>query len=662
MSEIDAAVMQSLRQQLQAPHDTEKLQQFVQQLTALHGPRMEYLCGEGLLSAGKPGLALPYLAQAARTLRQDPLVAHNHAEALRQLGQDEAAALEFQRTIGLQPKFLPSRRALIDLLEQVLVRIQASGDPQMAALQVQGLSSLLNDTGNILLEQGQGFLAMELYRRAVFHTPHSAAALSNLGNVLHMDGQLEQAERCCRQALEINPQLASAWNNLGNVLAEQELEQQAAECYDKAIALDSNLKDQAEHNKWGGTLFNLLHSDRYSDAEVFRRHRNWGLRHALARIEELQTPALEWRPGTPITVGYLSADFRSHAMRHYLEPLLAGHDRSRVKVVCYAQSPVVDEYTQQLMGYGHLWRPIHDLNDAQLCALIRSDGVHILVDCLGHTQGSRITALASKPAPVLMSYLGYLGTTGLPAMDFRITDDWMDPPGMTERYHTEQLLRVPGGSVGYLPHQHSPEVNRLPALEKGHITFGSLNKLKKLNLGVVKLWARVLRAVPGSRLLLKTKQLADPRSAGRVLGLFEAHGIEAARIELQPATSNHLQAYHHIDIALDPFPFGGGATSCDALWMGVPVVTMPGRRSASRLTHCILHSLGCEQWSAVDEDAYVACAVELASHAEHLDEIRQQLRSHMQASPMMRPQTIASRFERLYEQALSMPKTARLQA
>ncbi|WP_370678912.1 tetratricopeptide repeat protein [Comamonas sp. GB3 AK4-5] len=653
MSEIDEAVMQSLQQQLQAPHDAEKLQQFVQQLTAQHGPKMEYLCGEWLLSTGKPELALPYLAQAVQAFGQDALVAHNHGEALRQLGQSEAAAREFQRAIGLQPHFLPARRALIDLLEKVLLRIRAAGNAGLAELQAQGLSSLLNDTGNILLDQGQGFSAMDLYRRAVFHMPYSAAALSNLGNVLHMDGQLEQAEHCCRQALEINPKLASAWNNLGNVLAERELEQEAAACYDRAIALDSNLKDQAEQNKWGGTLFNLLHSDRHSDAEVFQRHRSWGLRYPLAHRGGTQTPALDWQPGAVMTVGYLSADFRSHAMRHYLEPLLAGHDPAKVKVVCYAQSPVVDEYTQQLMGYGHLWRPIHGLDDSQLCALIRSDGVHVLVDCLGHTQGSRVTALAHKPAPVLMSYLGYLGTTGLPAMDFRITDAWIDPPGMTEHYHTEQLLRVPGGSLGYMPHWQSPEVNRLPALEKGYITFGSLNKLKKLNVAVVKLWARILHAVPGSRLLLKTKQLADPRSAGRVLGLFESQGIEAARIELQPATSQHLQAYHHIDIALDPFPFGGGATSCDALWMGVPVVTLPGSRSASRLTHCILHSLGCEQWSTVDEDAYVACAVELASHAEHLDEIRQQLRRHMQASPMMRPQAIASRFESLYAQALS---------
>lgn len=649
MQALSDDFMRNLGAQLQAQaHDPSGLKSRVQQLGAEHGAEVIYLCGEWLLTNDKPEQALEYLREAAQLLPQEVMCVHNHAEALRQLGKADEAALEFQRAIGLQFDFIPARQALIDVLEQAVARIRAFGPAQLAEQQAQGLANLLNDTGSLLLAQGQGYLALQLYQRAVAHAPRSAAALSNLGNVLHQDGQLDQAEQCCRKALEINPDLGSAWNNLGNVLAEREQHEQAAACFDRAAEFDPKLKAQAEQNKLSGTLFNILHSDRYSDDEVFRRHRDWGLAHAVPA----SLGPVSWKRGTPIRVGYLSADFRSHAMRHYIEPLLAGHDPQRVEVVCYSQNPTVDEYTQRIMAYGHLWRPIHELDDAQLIGQIRSDDIHILVDCLGHTQGSRMRALAHKPAPVLMGYIGYLGTTGLPAMDYRLTDDWMDPPGLTEQQHTEQLLRVPGGSVGYMPYLTYPDVNALPALDKGHVTFGSLNKFKKMNLLVVKLWARILHQVPGSRLLIKTKQLSDPLSAGRMLGWFEAQGIAAERIDLRPASHDHLRTYHEIDIALDPFPFGGGATTCDALWMGVPVITTPGTRSASRLTHCILHSIGCAQWSTPDHDAYVGAAVALAQNLNALSATRQKLREKMQASPMMDVQGFAARVEQVYEQAM----------
>lgn len=655
MKAPEPAFMQQLDQQLQEhTHNPSEQARLLEQLASQYGATGQYLAGEWLLSHAHPQQALTYLSRAAAQMPRDVLAAHNHAEALRQSGQLESAALEFQRAVGLQFDFLPARYALIDLLEHTLLQMRSQGARQLAEQQAKGLSHLLNDTASLLLEQGQGMLSLELYQRALAHNPQSPAALSNLGNVLHQDGQLDKAEQYCRQALDINPSLASAWNNLGNVLAEREMHEEAADCYDRAAQFDPSLKAQALQNKYSGTLFNILHSDRYSDEEVFRKHRDWGLAHAQQSLAQagLQPSTVHWEPGERIRVGYLSADFRSHAMRHYLEPLIAGHDPSKIEVVCYSQNPTVDEYTQRIMGYGPVWRPIHDLSDEQLNALIRKDGIHILVDCLGHTQGSRMAALAYKPAPVLMSYLGYLGTTGLPAMDYRITDTWMDPEGLTEKHHTETLLRIEGGSVGYMPHWTSPEVNTLPALTKGHVTFGSLNKLKKLNLPVVKLWSRILHQVPGSRLLLKTKQLADPMSAGRVLGWFEAQGIAAQRIELQPATHNHLLSYHDIDIALDPFPFGGGATSCDALWMGVPVITNPGTRSASRLTHCILNSIGRPQWSVPDHEAYVAAAVAMTQDLQALNATRQALRAQMQASPMMDAKGFAVRVAQGYEAAM----------
>jgi predicted O-linked N-acetylglucosamine transferase (SPINDLY family) len=251
-----------------------------------------------------------------------------------------------------------------------------------------------------------------------------------------------------------------------------------------------------------------------------------------------------------------------------------------------------------------------------------------------------------------MSYLGYLGSTGLPAMDYRLSDEWMDPVGLTQNQHTEQLLRIPGGSVAYAPHMDYPDVNTLPALSQGVVTFGSLNKLEKMNLHVVQVWSEILKQVPGSRLLLKTKQLADPMVVGRILGLFEAQGIEEDRLVLRPASPGHLSTYHEIDIALDPFPFGGGATTCDALWMGVPVITMPGTRSASRLTHSILNTMGRGQWSTTSSESYVEQAVNMVRDLLALVKVRGALREQMHASSLMDVKDFVRRLEDVYEQVM----------
>ena len=628
--------------------DPVALEQFIQAQVAEQGPEVFYLCGEWLLVHGQMQQALPCLQRAVQALPAHVLAAHNHAEALRQCGRLEEAALEFQRAIGLQFDFVPARQALIDVLEKTLLRMRAADQMALAQEQAKGLSHLLNETGCLLFDAGQGYLAWDLYKRALVHTPRFAAALSNLGNVLRLEGQLVEAEKCCRQALEIDPQLAPAWCNLGNALADRGRCAESDVCFDRALALDPKLTI-ADHNKRSGTLFNALHSSQLSDAEVFERHLEWGRAYEGIAAEHAHP---DWLPGEPIRVGYLSADFRAHAMRHYLEPLLSGHDRGRVHVICYMQSKVVDALTQRLQGYGHEWVNVHAMDDDALVKRIRDDRVHILVDCMGHTLGTRLSALARKPAPVQMSYLGYLGSTGLPAMDYRLTDAWMDPVGLTDNQHTEQLLRIPGGSVAYAPHTDFPDVNPLPALTQDGVTFGSLNKLEKLNLQVVQVWADILKQVPGSRLLLKTKQLADPMVVGRILGLFEAQGIEESRLSLRPASQGHLATYHEIDIALDPFPFGGGATTCDALWMGVPVVTTPGTRSAGRLTHSILNTMGRADWSTPDLNAYVQRAVAMAHDLDALAQVRATLRADMQASALMDGKGFARRVEAVYEQAM----------
>jgi protein O-GlcNAc transferase len=646
---VDQALAERLGKALETLQtDLVGLEMRLQSVVQEHGPEALYWSGEWLLSHGRTSLALACLTRAALALPEDLLTAHNHAEALRQLGRLEPAALEFQRAIGLQFDFMPARQALVDVLEKTILQMRAAGYAALADEQAAGLSHLLNETACLLLDQGQGYLAWDLYKRALVHTPRFTPALSNLGNILRMEGQLAESEKHCRQALEIDPNMASAWCNLGNVLADRGRREQADACFDRALQIDPKLTI-ADHNKRSGTLFNALHSSRLSDAEVFEQHLEWGRAYEGVAAEHAK---LAWQPGEPIRVGYLSADFRAHAMRHYLEPLLAGHDRERVHVICYMQSNVVDILTHRLQSYGHEWVDVHAMDDNALVKRIRDDKVHILVDCMGHTLGTRLTALARKPAPVQMGYLGYLGSTGLPAMDYRLSDSWMDPVGLTENQHSEQLLRIQGGSVAYAPHMDSPDVNALPALTQAGVTFGSLNKLEKINLRVIQVWADILKQLPGSRLLLKTKQLADHMAAGRILGLFEAQGIEEDRLVLRPASPGHLSTYHEIDIALDPFPFGGGATTCDALWMGVPVITMPGTRSASRLTHSILNTMGRGQWSTTSFNAYVEKAVNMANDLTALAQVRSTLREEMQVSPLINAKDFVRRLEDVYAQVM----------
>lgn len=635
---------------LQSTQSADEQRCGIQRLVAEQGRRVLGLAGEWLLTHGQAAQALPYLAEHRSHQPHDWQAVHNHAEALRQCGQLAEAAVAFEQAIALRVDALPSRRALVDILEAQVARLQAAG-PAMAALaqqQAAGLSRLLNDTASLLYEAGDGQTAWALYRRALAHQPDSAAVLSNLANVLRLEGRLAEAEDHCRRALALQDTLASAWNNLGNVLVDQGRFTDGEQCFNRALALDPSLS-VARSNRDSGALFQLLHSAAHSDAEVFERHRAWG-----ARLQALppQHGWPRWQPGQVMRVAYLSADFRQHAMSHYLAPLLEGHDRQRVQVTCYVQNKSVDEVSLRLRGLADAWVPIHGLDDAALVERIRADGIHVLIDGLGHTQGSRLAALAHKPAPVQMEYLGYLGSTGLPAMDYRLSDEWLDPPGLTEAQHTEQLLRIAGGVVCYAPHAVAPAVGALPALRKGQVCFGSLNKLDKLNLDVVRDWAAILRAVPGSRLLLKTRKLADAAQVGRIQGLFEAHGIEAGRLDLRVADRDFLSAYHDIDIALDPFPFGGGATTCDALWMGVPVITRPGTRSAGRLTHAILHGIGCPQWSAPDREAYIALAVAMAQDLDALAAVRAGLRERMRASPLLDARGRARHFEDAYEQAL----------
>ena len=584
--------------------------------------------------------------QACQATPEDFVAWHNYGETLRLLKRFEEAELVFKRVLASVPGFLPSYVSLKPVLVIAHAQALVENDLSKSLVVLRELSMLCNNQGNAYLEAGAGESATLCYREALFYFAQNSNAMSNLGNVLRQAGNLSEAEHWCRACLAINPDLAAAWNNLGTVLSSQKGFDEAQICYERALHLDPSMAE-AKHNASSGGLFNLQMSPYVSEAAIFDKHLAWGGLYQPDSAAALARPARHRHK--KLRVGYLSADFREHAMRHFLEPLLAHHDRAQFDVFCYAQVPTPDSYTERFRSYGHTWRWVHLLSDKELDEQIRADEIDVLVDCMGHTHGTRLMALRNKPAPVMLSWLGYLGTSGLACMDYRLTDEWVDPVGLTEAFHSENLLRLPVGMLSYQPHDKFPDVQALPALTRGYLTFGSLNSLEKINIEVVKAWANILHQCPGARLLLQTKALVDPARRSWLMGAFEACDLDHSRILLKSADADFLATYNSIDIALDTFPYGGGATTCDALWMGVPVVTWSGLRSAGRLSTSLLHQIDRAAWACESLDGYVLKACEMANDLNSLARERATLRSRMQQSPLCDQPGFVRRLEAIFQ-------------
>lgn len=356
-------------------------------------------------------------------------------------------------------------------------------------------------------------------------------------------------------------------------------------------------------------------------------------------------------PDRRISVGYLSADFRDHSVASFIEPLLAHHDPASVRIVCYSSVPNPDAITARLRALvesrSGIWVDVSQVPHEALAGRIRADGIDIAIDLAGHSQGNRLPALTSRPAPVQVTYLGWPTTTGLRCIDWRIVDARTDPPGF-ESHSTERLARMPGCFLCYAPPPAAPA----PVLDRsGPPVFGSLNALLKLNPTCVGAWCRVLNEVPGSRMVLKAAQLDIESQRQHVLSLFAAHGIGPDRLELIPRLDDpaaHLAVYNRIDIALDTLPYNGTTTTCEALWMGVPVLTIQGKAHAARVSNSILSAIGLGELAAPDADSFVRRALDLVADRPHLAELRSSLRDRMRSSPLCD----GAAFTRDFEQTL----------
>ena len=526
-------------------------------------------------------------------------------------------------------------------LEQALFNLEraskmAPGRPQFAS----------NHAG-VLTAAGRMEEAFEHYRTALAADETYAPARVGLAGVLTNLGHLAEAEREAREARRLAPDNPEAAANLGSCLI---LVGRAHEAVDALRTAIGTLGPSVTLNT---LLTAAMNYDTATTPEhLLEAHRTLGRLHGVAArrfagdLPPLKTPGSN---AGPLRVGYLSADFRDHPVAMFIEPALTSDEQ--VEVFCYDVTPKRDAWSDRLRAHRVTWREAAELNDAELVRMARNDGIDVLVELSGHSTGNRQTALAARMAPVQVSMLGYPATTGNPAIDARFVDGRSDLAG-AEAHCTEQLVRLAPCAWCFSEPDHAPQVGPLPAIERSSISFGSFNNLAKTTPEVLDVWARLLARLPGSRLVLKNGAFIDEPTRERIVGELVARGVEAERLEmLAPTddTTSHMTAYAHLDIALDTFPYAGTTTTCEALWMGVPVITLAGRLHAGRVGVSLLSAVGMEDCIASDTERYIEIAVALACDIEKLAAHRASLRARMKASPLMNQSAFRDRLHGAYE-------------
>ena len=562
-----------------------------------------HLMGVLANQTGRSDLAVRLIGEALARDGGDAAYHSNLGNALHALGRLDEAGGSYRRALALKPDYAGAHYNLASLLQAQGRCEEALGHFERALALWPEHPDLHSNCGAALMELGRLSEAMARFERALALKPGLAEARNNLGKVCQELGRMAEAEAHYREALRLRPDYAEAHSNLLMTLT-----------YLLDRSADRLL---AEHREYG------------------RRHDGPVLPHANSRA-----------PGRRLRIGYVSGDFRRHVVGGFFEPVLAAHDRVAVSLHLYSETRRPDGVTAHFKTMADGWRDTAGLGDEALAAQIRADGIDILVDLAGHSAFNRLPVFALKPAPVQVTWLGYPGTTGLAAMDYRLVDPVSDPEDSADTHATEALVRLNDGFLCYRP-PPAPE----PECEPGPLTFGSFNNLNKLSQPVQALWAELLHRLPDARLLLKSRQLADPAVARSLRSAFEKRGIAGERLDLRgwTATSEaHLGTYRRLDVALDPFPYAGTTTTCEALWMGVPVVTLAGDRHAARMGASLLSRMGLEELIAADEAEYLEIAASLAADPGRRARLRAELRPRMAASPLADADALTRRLETAY--------------
>lgn len=608
--------------------------------------------GSAMLAQGKTSEARSQFYKATK-LQPDYAEAHvNLGVAYQQFQELDQALKSIKKAIKLSPK-AGSYNILGSILRaQGKLEEAISAYNQAIKLNPQ-LPEAYNNLGNVYVSMGNDELAIDSFNNAIDQSPNYAEAHFNIGQLYQTNNELHKAGEHFASACQISPDnLEFLAANAINLLKQGKLKD-AHQLYDRILAAEpSKLPTQSS------LLLTLNYTNHYSQKELYEFHKRYEqtIRHKLGIKNTKNKPQrINATSGKKIRVGYVSADFRVHSVAYFFEALLNSHDKGKFEVYCYYNKDFNDAVTNRIKSQSCHWRDVFDLSDSQLAKAIEKDKIDILVDLAGHTAGNRLATFLYRPAPIQISWLGYPNTTGLSCMDFRITDNYADAEGDSDQYHSETLLRMPDSFLCYqgdttLSYQASP-----PCKQSGHTTFGSFNNLNKITDQVIKTWAKILNEVPDSRLLLKCKLLESETTQARLLKLFEEDGIDKSRITFKAKIDGykeHMELYNEIDIGLDPFPYNGTTTTFEALWMGVPTLTICGDRHASRVGTSIMSNIGLNDFVCDDKKDYVRKAKELAGKKDYLESIRHTLRQKLSESKLCDSQAFAKDIEQLYSQVI----------
>ena len=564
---------------------------------------------------------------------------------LQKLGRLNEAEASYKKAIALKPEYAEAHYNLGVMLQKLGRLNEAEASYKKALALKPDFAEAHNNLGDTLKEQGRLNEAEACYRKTIALKPEYAEAHYNLGVLLQKLGRLNEAEASYKKALALKPDFAEAHNNLGNTLKEQGRLNEAEASYKKAIELKVDYSG-AYSNK----NLCLNYSSLYSPLFIYKEHLKFEKQFGGLKVEPPLSMHVKKNFGERLRIGYVSADFRKHSVAYFFEPLLQHHSGHVVETFCYYNNTVVDVMTKRLMVTCDHWRPIFGIADSEVANLIRSDKIDILVDLSGHMGKNSLLVFAQKPAPIQVTWLGYPNTTGLSTIDYRFTDIIADPIGEADELHSETLLRLPNGFQCFQGNEKVLVGLELPQKCQGYITFGSFNNFSKITPQVIKAWSKILHLVPTSHLLLKCLQLKHNKDY--YLELFKKEGLAEDRIKLYgqlPSMDDHLELYNAIDIGLDPFPFNGATTTCEALWMGVPVITLLGDRHVGRVGASILTNVGLTDFIAQDINNYIKLAVEMAANTNYLKEIRKTLRERMQGAPLCDARSFASDVETAYQ-------------
>ncbi|MDP9172422.1 MAG: tetratricopeptide repeat protein [Planctomycetota bacterium] len=563
--------------------------------------------------------------------------------ALMRMNQIDQAISAFRHAVLIQRDLASAHNNLGNALLQRGLLDEAAESLTLAMALSPESPEGYTSMGNLYYARKQLGEAIAAHRKAIALRPVYAEAHNNLGNALSAAGQTDEAAAELQRAIEIESGFAEAHSNLGNVRRERGEIAEALECFSRASELTN-------FDGFHSNYIYCMHFDpRFDTPAICKELGRWNKIHAEPVRQFILPHANDRNPKRRLRIGYVSPDFREHVVGWNLLPLLREHDHEQFEVFCYSSVSCPDGITAKLAARADVWRNLVGIDNTTAADIVRRDQIDILIDLSLHSANHRLPLFALRSAPLQFSYLGYCGSTGLSAIDYRFSDPHIDAIEW-EALYSEKTIRLPRTYWCYQPGGPAPAVNALPAQSAGHITFGCLNSFAKVSGPAIDLWIRILSALPGSRLILHAEEGSHQQ---RLLNQFEKSGVNTDRVEfiVKQPFAQYLRNYGRIDIALDPFPYGGGITSCDALYMGVPLVTLEGNTATGRGGKSILSNLGLSRFVAKDPEEYLRVAVHLAGDLSALANLRSGLRALMEQSPLMRATEFARDVERAYREA-----------